>query len=68
METIKFEQEIELERVGEDEHVLRFRMPQLKISPKPTDSHLKQAKGEVLLALRSLIDKTIKVEEEKGKE
>ena len=68
MEKIKFEHGIEIERAGEGEYVLRLRIPQIKISPDPTGGHLKQAKREVLLAVRSLIDKAIKVEEEKGKE
>jgi len=67
VEKIKFEQGIELERAGEGEYVLRFKIPQIKITPDPTGGHLKQAKKEVLLAVRSLIDKAIKVEEEKGK-
>ena len=68
MEKIKFEHGIELERAGEGEYVLRFRIPQIKISPDPTGGHLKQAKREVLLAVRSLIDKAIKTEEEKSGE
>ena len=68
MAKIKFEQGLELEHEEGGEYVLRFRAPQVKISPDPTGGHLKQAKKEVLLAVRSLIDKVIKVEEEKGKE
>ena len=68
MEKVKFEHGIELERAGEGEYVLRLRIPQIKISPDPTGGHLKQAKREVLLAVRSLIDKAIKTEEEKGGE
>jgi len=68
VEKVKFEHGIELERAGEGEYVLRLRIPQIKISPDPTGGHLKQAKREVLLAVRSLIDKAIKTEEEKGGE
>lgn len=68
MEKIRFEHGIEIERAGEGEYVLRFRIPQIKISPDPTGGHLKQAKREVLLAVRSLIDKAIKTEEEKSGE
>ena len=68
MEKIKFEQGIELERAGEGEYILRFKVPQIKITPDPTGGHLKQAKKEVLLAVRSLIDTSISVEEEKGEE
>lgn len=68
MEKFKFEHGIELERVGEGEYALRLRIPQIKISPDPTGGHLKQAKKEVLLAVRSLIDKAIKTEEGKNGE
>ena len=66
MEKIKFEQGIALERGDEGEYLLRFRIPQIKITPDPTGGHLKQARKEILLAVRSLIDKAI--EEEKGEE
>jgi hypothetical protein len=68
VEKIKFEHGIELERAGEGEYVLRLKIPQIKLFPKQTGSHLKQAKKEALLALRSIIDKAIKVEEEKSGE
>jgi len=68
VEKIKFEQGIELERAGEGEYVLRLKIPQIKITADPTGDHLKQAKKEVLLAVRSLIDKAISVEEKKGEE
>ena len=66
MAKIKFEQGLELEHEEGGEYILRFRIPQIKISPDPTGGHLKQAKREVLLAVRSLIDKAIKGEEGKG--
>ena len=65
MAKIKFEQGLELEREAGGEYVLRFRAPQVKISPDPTGGHLKEAKKEGLLALRSILDKAISVEEEK---
>ena len=68
MEKIKFEHGIELEHTGEGEYVLRFRIPKIKIPSDPTGGHLKQAKNEILLAVRSLIDKAIKGEGEKGEE
>jgi len=68
MEKIKFGQGLELEHAGEGEYVLRFRMPKIKIPSDPTGGHLKQAKKEVLLAVRSILDRAIKVEEEKGKD
>jgi hypothetical protein len=68
VERIKFEHGIELERASDGEYVLRFRIPRVKISPDPTAGHLQQAKKEVLLAVRSLIDRAIKGEEEKSKE
>ena len=68
MAKIEFSQGIELEHGEGDEYVLRLRLPRIKITPDPTGGHLKQAKKEVLLAVRSLIDKAIKVEEEKGEE
>ena len=68
MVKIKFEPGLELERGEEGEYVLRFRIPHIKIPPDLTGGHLKQAKKEVLLAVRSLIDKAIKGEGEKGEE
>jgi hypothetical protein len=68
VEKIKFEHGIELERAGEGEYVLKLKIPQIKVFPEQTGSHIKQAKKEALLALRSIIDKAIKVEEEKSGE
>ena len=67
MARIKFEQGLELEHEEGGEYVLRFRAPQVKISPDMTGDHLKQAKKEVLLALRTILDKAIKDEEEKAR-
>ena len=44
MARIKFEQGFELEHEEGGEYVLRFRAPQVRISPDPTGGHLKQAK------------------------
>jgi len=68
MAKIKFEPGFELEHGEGGEYVLRFRVPKIKVPRDPTEGHLKQAKNEVLLAVRSLIDKAIKGEEEKGEE
>ena len=68
MAKIKFEQGLELEHEEGGEYILRFRAPQVKISSDLTGGHLKQAKNEILLAVRSLIDKAISVEEEKSEE
>ena len=68
MPKIKFEHGLELEHGEGGEYVLRFRAPQIKITPDVTGGHLKEAKKEVLLAVRSILDKAIKVEEEKGEE
>lgn len=64
MAKIKLEQGLELEHEEGGEYVLRFKMPKLNTSDV-TGGHLKQAKNEVLLAMRSLIDKAINDE---GKE
>jgi len=68
MAKIKFEQGLELEHQEGGEYILRFRAPQVKLDSDLTGGHLKEAKKEFLLAVRSIIDKAIKVEEEKGKE
>ena len=67
MAKIKLEQGFELEHEEGGEYVLRFRAPQVRIGPDPTGGHLKQAKKEVLLALRTILNKTIKDEEEKAR-
>jgi hypothetical protein len=68
MAKIKIGQGIELEHEEGGEYILRFRAPKIKIPTDLTGGHLKQAKREVLLAVRSLINKAISVEEEKGEE
>jgi hypothetical protein len=68
MAKIKFEHGLEVEREEGGEYILRFKAPQVKLDSDLTGGHLKEAKKEVLLAVRSLIDKAINVEEEKDKE
>ena len=67
MPKIKLEQGLEFEHDERGEYILRFKMPQVKLASDLTEGHLKEAKKEVLLAVRSLIDKAINVEEEKNK-
>ena len=66
MGKIEFEHGLELEHGEGGEYILRFGTPRIKISPDPTVGHLKQAKKEVLLAVRSLIDEAIEGEEKKS--
>jgi len=63
MAKIKFEHGLEVEHEEGGEYILRFKAPQIKLDSDLTGGHLKQAKKEVLLAVRSLIDKAIDVEE-----
>ncbi len=67
MAKIKFEQGFEVEHDEGGEYILRFKAPQVKLNSNLTGGHLKEAKKEVLLAVRSLIDKSLNVEEGKGK-
>jgi len=67
VEKIAFEQCFELERGEEGQYTLRFKIPRITISPDATGGHFRQARKEVLLAVRGLIDKAIG-EEEKGEE
>jgi hypothetical protein len=64
MTKIKFEPGLELEHEERGEYILRFKMPKVNDSDL-TGGHLKQARNEVLLAVRSLIDKAITSEGEK---
>ena len=59
---------LEIERQGE-ELVLRFKRPDLHL-PDDTKSHLRVARKETLLAIRSLLDRAIEraEEAETGKE
>jgi len=47
--------------------VLRFKLPTLTVDSEPVSGHLKQARKEVLLAIRNLLDKAIEETEEKSK-
>mgnify|MGYP000856275686 FL=1 len=67
MEKIKFEKGIELERTEQGEYVLRFKLPTLTVDSELVSGHLKQARKEVLLAIRNLLDKAIEETEEKSK-
>jgi len=50
-------------RPGE-EFVLRFRPPKLQMMSEPTREHLRAARKEMLLAVRSIIDQAIRRMEE----
>jgi hypothetical protein len=74
---VRFGKGLELEHDEGGEYILRFKAPKAKLNSALT-GHLKaagkemkearkEATKEVLLALRSLIDKAINVEEEKDK-
>ena len=67
MEKIKFEKGIELERTETGEYVLRIKLPTLTVDSEPVSGHLKQAKKEILLAIRNLLDNAIEQTEEKSK-
>jgi len=67
MAKIKLEQGLEVERDEGGEYILRFKTPQVDLGSDLTGGHLKEARNEVLLAVRSLIDKAIDTEEEKEK-
>ena len=49
----------EIEHSPGEEVVLRFKVPELSIMPEATKSHFRTARKEILLALRSLLDKAI---------
>ncbi|MCL0094341.1 hypothetical protein M1N58_00365 [Dehalococcoidales bacterium] len=42
-----------------EEIILRFKVPRFSVAPEATRSHLRSAHKEILLALRSLLDKAI---------
>jgi len=46
---------------------LRFKIPELLFMPEATKGHLKTARKEMLLALRSLLDRAIEQTEGVGK-
>ena len=50
-----------------EEFVLRFRPPKLQMMSEPTREHLRAARKEMLLAVRSMIDQAIRrIEEAEG--
>jgi len=57
----------EIEHRPGEEIVLRFKAPSLSIMPEATRTHFRTAQKEVLLALRSLLDKAIERAEEAEK-
>ncbi len=68
MTKVKFEHGLEFEHEEGGEYILRFKTPQFKLDSDLTGGHLNEAKKEVLLAVRNLIDKAVTAEEEKGQE
>lgn len=57
----------EIEHRPGEEIVFRFKSPSISIMPEATRSHFRTAEKEVLLALRSLLDKAIERAEEAEK-
>ena len=58
----------EIEHRPGEEVVLRFKSPQLRHLPDSTKKHLRSARKEALLALRSMLDRAIeRAEETEGK-
>lgn len=58
---------LEIEHHPGEEVVLRFKTPMFSIMPEETRSHFRTARKEMLLALRSLLDKAIERVEETEK-
>ena len=54
----------EVEHRPGEEVVLRFKSPKFQVLPDTTRQHLLTARKEVLLALRSMLDKAIERTEE----
>jgi len=57
----------EIEYQPGEEVVLHFKVPGLSIMPEATRSHFRMAHKEMLLALRSLLDRAIERAEEAEK-
>ena len=55
---------LELERHPDGVIVLRFKSPKLWGVPEPTRQHLMTAQKEILLALRTMLDKAIEKTDE----
>jgi len=58
---------LEVEHHPDGVIVLRFKSPKFWGLPEPTQQHLLAARKEMLLALRSMLDKAIERVEESGK-
>jgi len=56
----------EIEHRPGEEVVLRFKSPQFRHLPDSTKQHLRSARKEALLALRSMLDRAIERAEEPG--
>jgi len=56
---------LEVERVSNEEVVLRLKIKRLRLLPDPTREHVRIARKELLLALRSLVDAAIEYPEQK---
>ena len=54
----------EVEHRPGEEVVLRFKSPEFRMLPDSTKQHLRAARKEMLLALRSMLDKAIERTEE----
>jgi len=54
----------EIEHHPGEEIVLRFKSPKFRVLPEPTRQHLSAARKEILLALRSMLDRAIETAEE----
>jgi len=61
------EKVFEVEYHPGEEIILRFKVPKLSVVPEATRSHFRTAHKEMLLALRSLLDKAIEQAEEAEK-
>jgi len=61
------EKVFEVEYHPGEEIILRFKVPKLSVMPEATRSHFRTAHKEMLLALRSLLDKAIERAEEAEK-
>ena len=62
------ERVIKVERKEEDEeYLVHIRRPSLSVLPDPTREHLRASEKEVLLALRTIVDRAIDGVEKRGK-
>jgi hypothetical protein len=71
MAQFKFQQGIEVEHGEGDEYIVRVKLPSLRVTACPVRNQVQQAKADVLIAIRNLIDKALretKAEEAKQEE